>query len=717
MKKFGEFFFDSERQRLRHANTNKEVEIDHKLFELLSLFIEKPNTIVSRQYILDHLWSGSIVTDNAINKLIANLRKVLGDDAKTSRYIQTVPKRGYRFICEVSSIDNSAIENSEPLANTEAITSNNSAQRKHVWPLQKYVGVAISVFLLLFFGFYVWEAESNKYDGTTSHTIALTRTSGLAFSAQMHPDNVHLFYLKKNSNSAKHELWIKNIQTSVVTKADIINANVSHIIGVTDNVTHSINLLYLDKNQDKCSVSQASFSLPKYVLQSNESLFDCSKKRIKDIDFNPKQQTIYYTAQPKNFWPNHVYGFHLSTKKHTLITQTEPTGWGHHNIDVSPDGDKLMIMSTDSDYKTQILSLNLLTNKIIEGVKFDQPVFEAIWHHDSQRIIYFSTAPSQQIMVSGFNGENLEAVVSVTEQLSANMSLFSDGKNILFSTEKKNYSNRWLSPLNGMTDIDNSSVSDIYPALFHHSDKFLFISNRSGQRQLYMAEFGGEQANIVTNFSKPHWLAYIEISSDDKRVLLNVDNKVYQVPIDELNHLQPLTSLTNEHLIYTSQTPIISLDWLPNSKVAVTAVAHGVPELVVIETAEHNNEKQQSRWAYGLTDSENPEHVYFIEKLTNSVFRTHSESLEGSLVSQDNRFEDTNITLPNEFYHVKIDDDRLYYVTTEQGKECLNSVSLNQRANKIQHPLNDFSSYDVSNERILISDLESLEGNIHRTVL
>ena len=90
-----------------------------------------------------------------------------------------------------------------------------------------------------------------------------------------------------------------------------------------------------------------------------EKLFDCSDKRIKDIDYHVNKNMIYYTAQPQNFWPNQIYAFNVATKKQSLVTQVEPVGWGHHSIDISPDGNKLLIMSTNNDYKTQTTGIKL----------------------------------------------------------------------------------------------------------------------------------------------------------------------------------------------------------------------------------------------------------------------------------------------------------------------------------------------------------------------
>lgn len=69
------------------------VHFEPKLFDLLLLFSEQPNRILTRDYLLTHLWRGTLVTDNAVNTLIGNLRIILGDDAKSPRYIETVPMR------------------------------------------------------------------------------------------------------------------------------------------------------------------------------------------------------------------------------------------------------------------------------------------------------------------------------------------------------------------------------------------------------------------------------------------------------------------------------------------------------------------------------------------------------------------------------------------------------------------------------------------------
>lgn len=719
MIKFGEYILDVENARLLGASGNSEIFIEPKLFELLLLFVERPNIVISRQDILEHLWAGSIVTDNAINKLIGNLRKLLGDDAKNPSYIQTVPKRGYRIVCDIELLKyTTSNQSNSNLNNNENIPE---VALHSFWAGKWNTYTRISFVLILSFivSIFIILKPRNNSSSNISYSLALTRDQGAELSPIMHPDNTHLYYLKENDEHPSHELWLKNIDTSI-TKQTKVKGKISQIISIIeDTKANQTIIFYLDTWTNNCGVYQEFLPTPEepnQVSQTPKKLFDCSDRRIKDIDYHVGQNAFYYAAQPKNYWPNQIYAFDVETQEHRIVTQSQPKGWGHHSLDISPNGEKLLVMSTDSDYKTQLLSLNLLDNKITKGVKFEKPVYEAIWHHNSEQVYYFSSPPAHLIIRSDINGKNATEIISVSEEISPKLSRLADGKNILFSTQSKNYNNRWLESSNNSEPIDNSSVLDIYPALFHKSDQYLFVSKRSSRMQLYLANNQYKKAKIVTNLLNSHWLKYVSISNDDKHVLLNVDNKVYQVPVSELNQNELLTTFKQEHLIYESKNPIISLDWLTNQNAAITTVINGNPELVVIQLSNKKKLKIDGRWAYGLKDSEHPELMYFIEQQSNILYQASYSTLEDKPSSRQLSFINTQVSLPTDFYNVKIDSNNLYYVNTENKKEYLYVVPLNKKYKSRKLQLNDFSSYDVSEGQIIISDADSIEGDVHRTM-
>ncbi|MGH9313623.1 MAG: winged helix-turn-helix domain-containing protein [Vicinamibacterales bacterium] len=71
-----------------------------KEFETLRFLVERHGRLVTKQQLLDRVWAGTFVGDDTIAQRISCLRKALGDSA-SQKYIETVPKRGYRFIGNV----------------------------------------------------------------------------------------------------------------------------------------------------------------------------------------------------------------------------------------------------------------------------------------------------------------------------------------------------------------------------------------------------------------------------------------------------------------------------------------------------------------------------------------------------------------------------------------------------------------------------------------
>jgi len=77
------------------------VELNSRYFDALALLIGERGRLVSKDRFLEEVWRGVPVTDEALTQCIKTLRRQLGDDAANPRFIETVPKHGYRFIAVI----------------------------------------------------------------------------------------------------------------------------------------------------------------------------------------------------------------------------------------------------------------------------------------------------------------------------------------------------------------------------------------------------------------------------------------------------------------------------------------------------------------------------------------------------------------------------------------------------------------------------------------
>lgn len=96
---FEDFILDHADRKLRRGG--EPVELSSRYFDALALLLSEQGRLVSKDRFLDEVWRGIPVTDEALTQCIKTLRRQLGDDASSPRFIETVPKHGYRFIAEV----------------------------------------------------------------------------------------------------------------------------------------------------------------------------------------------------------------------------------------------------------------------------------------------------------------------------------------------------------------------------------------------------------------------------------------------------------------------------------------------------------------------------------------------------------------------------------------------------------------------------------------
>lgn len=97
---FGPFALDTaDRQLWKGA---ERIDVNARYLDALSLLLERAPQLVEKDHFFDAVWQDVVVGDNALSQCITELRRILDDDAGNPRFIQTVPRHGYRFVAEVA---------------------------------------------------------------------------------------------------------------------------------------------------------------------------------------------------------------------------------------------------------------------------------------------------------------------------------------------------------------------------------------------------------------------------------------------------------------------------------------------------------------------------------------------------------------------------------------------------------------------------------------
>src|ERR1700683_5413364 len=107
--RFGVFEADLDAREL--TKLGKLLPLQEQPFQLLAMLLEKPGVLVTREELRARLWPQTVVDfDHGLNQAINKIRDALGDSAENPRFIQTVSRRGYRFLADVTKIGTGQVE-------------------------------------------------------------------------------------------------------------------------------------------------------------------------------------------------------------------------------------------------------------------------------------------------------------------------------------------------------------------------------------------------------------------------------------------------------------------------------------------------------------------------------------------------------------------------------------------------------------------------------
>ena len=102
--RFASFALDEDAGELRREGMK--IRLQDQPFQILIILLDNPGRIVSRDELREKIWPSNTFVDfdHGINNAIKRLRRALGDTAETPRYIETLPRRGYRFLASVAAV-------------------------------------------------------------------------------------------------------------------------------------------------------------------------------------------------------------------------------------------------------------------------------------------------------------------------------------------------------------------------------------------------------------------------------------------------------------------------------------------------------------------------------------------------------------------------------------------------------------------------------------
>jgi Tol biopolymer transport system component/DNA-binding winged helix-turn-helix (wHTH) protein len=200
---FADFRLDLKRRRLERAG--ELVTLTPKCLDILCVLVEKPGELVEKDELMNRVWPDSFVEEANLTQNIFLLRKALGEDLSGNHCVETVPRRGYRFVAPIRVVEESDSEHRP--------ASRKSALQPVALPLARRTWLSLgAVFVVLATAVGVWlfRGSPGKPEAAPE-VIPLTTYPGSEESPSFSPDGNQVAFSWNGEKQDNYDIYVKQI--------------------------------------------------------------------------------------------------------------------------------------------------------------------------------------------------------------------------------------------------------------------------------------------------------------------------------------------------------------------------------------------------------------------------------------------------------------------------------------------------------------------------
>ncbi len=190
--RFGIFQLDTASGELLKGGTK--IRLQEQPYQVLKALVERPGEVVSREELQQLLWPDETFVDfeDGLSTAVRKIRQALGDSASNPRFVETLPKRGYRFVA--------------PVRSDAILTRERPRSRRVPWPL--FAGILVVVVIAAL----VWPIVSDKpAPATELQPVPLTSYPGRERTPDFSPDGNHIVFAWSGEDNSDLDIYVKTV--------------------------------------------------------------------------------------------------------------------------------------------------------------------------------------------------------------------------------------------------------------------------------------------------------------------------------------------------------------------------------------------------------------------------------------------------------------------------------------------------------------------------
>ncbi|WP_417762276.1 winged helix-turn-helix domain-containing protein [Shewanella sp.] len=547
-------------QRLTLLRGTAEIRLESRVMQVLLCLIQHADQVVSREMLIDEVWHGGTVSDNAINRIIGLLRQAFGDNAKAPAFIRTVPKKGYVLIADLSPISPPSTTATDPatppllLPLPAAEYAQGSIKPTHV--RRRYL--AWGLLLLMIAGLITWFGMPYRPSEVVPQSASdimqvkpITFFEGQEIDPALSNDGSKLAFAHRELTDNHWRIRILSIREQ--TYADIqpaMGGNMRYPAWSADGQF----LAFLNWGSPAgCQLVVQSMTEPERAPRA----FGChAATQSTSIAWAPSGNALYYVDTNSKASYKRLFRLNLIDGRREQLSQPHVAGQGDYAIALAPDGQKMAVLRSIDWFNTQILLFDLVSGEWRNLIEIGYPLRSVAWSAQGDAIIYRGEAG--QLYRLSLESRQLTRITSVVSEINSPASNTAGQLTAVSGELFEEELWRWQLPYSQAPQRwVYSSRRDYSPAISHDGKVLAFVSNRSGLPQLWLRRQNGQELQLthLTSFSHINELSFsadnqwIAGTLNRRAFVFDLLNNQLQLP-EQMNNVQNLAWGTDvQHLI------------------------------------------------------------------------------------------------------------------------------------------------------------------------
>jgi Tol biopolymer transport system component/DNA-binding winged helix-turn-helix (wHTH) protein len=482
----------------------QEHRLEPKVMAVLLELAAHPSQVVHKDDLISAVWPDTFVSDDVLTRCISILRRVTEDDAHHPRFIQTVPKVGYRLVAPISPLAE------EPVAALAASVPRNgngaghspsapAAESSNRWRL---VALAVLLVAAALTAAAVWARRVRSADTPTfARTLQFTSEAGEQIQPALAPDGRRMAFVVIPEGGGTRRIYLKQIGSEAMTAL----GDTPETGGEGDQYSPAWSpdgrqIAYLSRWKDQVGLYVAD--LGTHVARRVYIPQEPSHWEQGALSWSADGHSLVFPdhvgAQPNS----EIFRLNLVTGETRAIT-SPPPGWeGDLNPAVSPDGQKIAFTRASETAVRDIWWLALADGKLHQLTHDHMNIDSLTWSADSASVIFSSDRGGKyalwQMALTGTAPHRLTVGTEDAYQPTAGWHkgqlAYTQGSAIWSILRVEGASE---------TTVLSSTQQDSAPALSPDGNWFAIQSLRSGSQEIWVASIDGTQLHQLTFLGGP----------------------------------------------------------------------------------------------------------------------------------------------------------------------------------------------------------------------